>query len=380
MDSSATASPDTYPPRGWASERVYDSARQHYDSMLQGIDSALSRIDLAVYIFELDEIGEMFVQRLRQAAQRGVRVRVLVDGVGSARSAFALGERLTGVGAEFHIYHPLPWYWDDYRWSLREGSWIQKFWFFLNTVNRRDHRKFMVVDGCRAWCGNFNLCVDHIGDSPPWRDYGVRVEGGEVADLVKHFEQVWTDCEEGEIVINPELSCSNESMRTRWRRNRRLARTIREARHRVWICNAYFSPSPSILRAIRAAGKKNIDIRLIVAGRSDVPLFPLLTSTYYADLLKMGASVYQYDRGILHAKVVLVDDRCIIGSTNMNHRSFYHDLELDVILSHRESVESMEEWLRRDMKLSRRIGRADVSPLSRSFWLGWLPRLLRYWM
>ena len=365
---------------GWETERLYDSARQHFDSMLAGIENAQKSVALAVYIFEPDGIGWEFVDHLQRAAQRGVRVRVLVDGVGSAHFAHGLGELLTGVGAEFHIYHPLPWYLGNYRWSLNEGSWLQKFWYFLGVANRRDHRKFMVVDDTHAWCGNLNISDEHLGRRQPWRDYGVAVEGMAVRTLLANFDAVWTSHRGNSELGDFQLCCSNLSFRNRWLRNRNLAARIRYAKQRVWICSAYFSPSGPILRAIRAACKRGIDVRVIVAGRSDVPFFPLLTSSYYADLLKMGVRVYQYERGVLHAKVILADQQCIVGSTNLNHRSFYHDLELDVVLSQPLSIERMQRLLLTDMSTSHVVSRGDISLLSRSFWFSWLPRLLRYWM
>lgn len=371
---------DPFQQRNWNKEVVFDNAKQHFDSMLIGIDEAIQSINLAVYIFELDEVGNEFLHRLQQAAQHGVLVRVLVDGVGSAHSVYDLGKKLSAVGAEFHIYHPLPWYWDSYRWSVNNGRWLEKFWHFVTLLNRRDHRKFMVVDGSSAWCGNFNLCADHLGQKQPWRDYGTKVKGQAVSKLLNNFDNVWLNQKTDLSEEDHQQCCSNISLRMRWHRNRNLALRIRNAKQRVWICAAYFSPSRSIIRAIRAARSKNIDVRLIVAGHSDIRFFPLLTSTYYADLLKMGVSVYRYDQGILHAKALLVDQQCVLGSTNLNHRSFYHDLELDVVLSQPNSIKSFEQWLLGDMKGAHVVSMKDVSLLSRSFWLGWLPRLLRYWM
>lgn len=365
---------------GWAIETVFDSARQHFDDMLAGIDAAVTSIDLVVYIFELDGIGTTFVDRLQQASQRGVRVRVLVDGAGSYHCAYVLGELLTGAGVEFHIYHPLPWFLDSYRWSLRKGSWLQKFWHFIYALNRRDHRKFMVVDGRRAWCGNFNISDEHLGVRQPWRDYGAYIEGPAVRSIRANFENVWLSQEGDSGLRDFQLCCSNVSFRARWLRNRNFVARIKRAKQRVWISSAYFSPSGKIIRAIRAARKKNIDVRVIVAGRSDITMFPLLTSTYYADLLKIGVLIYQYDKGVLHAKVMLADQQCVIGSTNLNHRSFYHDLELDVVLSQPSSIERMEACMLADMDSAHRVDSADISMLTRSFWFGWLPRLLRYWM
>ncbi len=365
---------------GWEREHVFDSGRAYFDAMLDGIDRARHTIDLAVYIFALDSVGEAFLARLQAAARRGVQVRVLVDGVGSAESAATLAEALCAAGAEFHVYHPLPWYWRSYRWSLRRGPWLQKCWYFINRLNRRDHRKFTVIDRHQAWCGNFNLCADHLGVNGPWRDYGVYVEGRAVRSLCDNFDQVWLG-RKGRFGLGDYQCClSNVSRRMRWIKNRKLATGIRRARQRAWISSAYFAPSGALVRAIKAARRRGIDVRVIVAGRSDILLFPELTSTYYADLLKIGVAVYEYDQAVLHAKLVLVDEECIIGSTNFNHRSFYHDLELDVVLSAPASIRQLEAWLQRDMDDARVVDESDLSPLRRSFWLGWLPRLIRYWM
>jgi cardiolipin synthase len=181
-------------------------------------------------------------------------------------------------------------------------------------------------------------------------------------------------------VKNLRYFLSNNSIRLRWLRNRFLADQIRNARYRVWICNAYFSPSGVVVRAIKTARKKGVEVKVVVAGRSDVVFFPLLTSTYYADLLKLGVDVYRYQAGFLHAKAMLVDQQCVMGSTNLNHRSFYHDLELDVVLSSELEVRRMNEFMQQDMDGSIQVTPNDVSVLSNTFWFGWLIRVVRYWM
>jgi cardiolipin synthase len=162
--------------------------------------------------------------------------------------------------------------------------------------------------------------------------------------------------------------------------NRLLVERIRTAKQRVWICSAYFSPSGAVLRAIKSARASNLDVRIIVAGRSDVPLFPLLSATYFADLLKLGISIYSYQAGVLHAKAMLVDNQCLIGSTNLNHRSFFHDLELDVVLSSQTSIERMRSLLEQDMENSLILSLDNVSKWGQFILFGWLLRIMRYWL
>jgi len=365
----------------WESENIYSSAREYFEDLLNDIDNAESSIELAVYIFSLDELGQRVASALTRAAQRKVRVRLMVDGFGSAAHAETIAGQLTTVGVEVRIYHPLPWYWGNYRWSLRLGDRLEKFYHFVASINRRDHRKFCIIDTRMAWVGSFNISQNHLEQVTPWRDYGVRLTGDALPALIDSFDSIWLRRKHQKIshrVLN--LFRSNASYRLRRLSNRLLVERIRDARQRVWICSAYFSPSGAVLRAIKSARAGNLDVRIIVAGRSDVPLFPLLSATYFADLLKLGISIYSYQAGVLHAKAMLVDNHCLIGSTNLNHRSFFHDLELDVVLSSQTSIERMRSLLEQDMENSLILSLDNVSKWGQFILFGWLLRIMRYWL
>jgi cardiolipin synthase len=365
---------------GWITEQIITNASDYYEALLVDIAAAEYSIEIATYIFRLDNVGRLVESALIKAASSGVKVRVVVDGIGSSQDSEALARSLSAIDAEVRIYHPLPWYWSSYRWSLEPGYFSGKFSRLLSSLNRRDHRKFCVIDNTVAWCGSFNICADHIGIKEPWRDYGVRLTGPSIGSLVDNFDSVWFLREPTITVTNLRHFLSNNSIRLRWMRNRLLADRIRNARHRVWICNAYFSPSGVVISAIKAARKRNIDVKVIVAGRSDITFFPFLSSTYYADLLKFGVQIYRYQTGILHAKVLLADQQCVMGSTNLNYRSFYHDLESDVVLSSDMAVKQMTQLLQQDMSHSIQVNPDDVSILSKTFWFGWIIRIMRYWM
>ena len=365
----------------WESENIYSSGREYFEGLLIDIDNAVSSIELAVYIFSLGELGQQVAAALARAAERKVRVRLMVDGVGSAANAEIIAGQLSVVGAEVRIYHPLPWYWGNYRWSLRLGEGWKKFIYFIASMNRRDHRKFCVIDQAIVWCGSFNISQDHLKQDIPWRDYGVRLTGDVSTALVESFNGVWFDHKNRKIVYRvSNLFRSNASRRLRRLSNRLLVERIRNARHRVWICSAYFAPSGAVIRAIKAARARKLDVRIIVAGRSDVPLFPILSATYFTDLLKIGVVIYSYQLGMLHAKAMLVDEQCLIGSTNLNHRSFLHDLELDVVLSSADSVERLKLLLEQDMANSLILSLDNISKWRRYILFGWILRIMRYWM
>ncbi|ARN72756.1 phospholipase D-like domain-containing protein [Oceanicoccus sagamiensis] len=365
---------------GWESESVYSSPEAYYRALLLDINNATQTIELAVYIFTLDTLGQRFFDALVGAAGRGVRVCVQVDGIGSVDDGETLAASFARENIDCRIYHPLPWYLSAYRWSVTPGSFAGKLAHFILSLNRRDHRKFCVIDKQLAWCGSFNLCADHLAKTPPWRDYGVRLTGFAVALLRDNFYAVW---ERRPSVITPHdfrfLRCNN-SRKLRRMRNRLLVQRIRLARERVWIVSAYFSPSGEVIRALKRARQAGMDVRVVVADRSDITVFPSLSATYYADLMTMGVAIYAYQAGILHAKAVLIDDECVMGSSNLNHRSFYHDLELDVLLASPQSVATVTELIEQDMADSVRASLDDLSVMSRRFWFGWLLRALRYWM
>ena len=365
---------------GWASERLVSDPAEYYHLLVTELSQAQVSIELVVYIFRDDRVGQPVVDALIAAQARGVQVRVIVDGFGSGDFAKIIANKLTVSGVEIRIYHPLPWAWSNYRWSLAKGNFFKKFTHFFSRLNRRDHRKLCIVDQQVAWCGSFNICADHLGKVLPWRDYAVRISGSRVEELVATFNSDWAAQPPKISTRSLRLIQGNNSLRLRWLRNRSMLQRIKQAKRRVWICNAYFSPSGAVLRAIKLARSRGVEVKVIVAGRSDIPFFPALTSTYYDDLLALGVDIYIYQRGILHAKVVLVDEQCVLGSSNLNHRSFYHDLELDVVLSSANTIADIEQSLQLDMRDSRLATLEDASPFRRTMGFAWLLRVLRYWL
>lgn len=365
---------------GWDSERIFSDASVYFESLITDIENASSSIAMAVYIFSTDVMGLRIVKALELAALRGVKVRLLIDGVGSAKTSKLIAEQLSLAGAQVRIFHPVPWYWDSYRWSLRSGNALNKLAFFVASLNQRDHRKICIVDDVWAWCGSFNITDDHLNTNSPWRDYATRVTGKPVRKLTANFDGVWFHQKSKVLRSSLRYFLSNNSMQLRRMHNRLLVNRISNAHSRVWICSAYFSPSGAVIKAIKKACSNGVNVKLIVSARSDVTLFPLLSSTYYADLLNMGVSIYCYQAGMLHAKSMLIDQRCIIGSTNLNHRSFYHDLELDLVLSSSKSIGKMESLMRQDITNSIKLNVADVSFWSGLTPFGWILRILRYWL
>lgn len=369
--------------RGWLTEQLLTDAKHYFDLLLNDLDQAQKSIDLNFYIVALDSLGRDIVDALLKARSRGVAVRLIMDGVGSADSAGFIAKTLTDAGCEVRIFRPLPFSPHLYRWSIMQGNTLQKLMHFLMNINQRNHYKLGIIDQSIVWSGSFNLTAAHLhsdygGDN--WRDYGVRLTDDDTADIEDCFEALW-----GSATRRPSLSRlhrfrTNLSVPMRSFYNKLLIFRIRYAKERIWICNAYFAPSRSVVNALIDARKKGVDVRLVLPSVSDVALFPAISRSFYPRLLRHDISLYEYPARVLHAKVMLIDEQCWVGSTNLNHRSFYHDLELDIALEKPETIDAVKAELALDMQQSKKLQLKDYPRYSLTMIKARILRVFRYWL
>lgn len=350
----------------WASEAVYCDGDRWFADLLAELNSAQRRIWLESYMLAPDALGERVVAALRAAAARGCEVRLLVDGVGSA-----LWLRGGNPGVELRVWNPLPW-------SAARRAGLFRRWRWLAAINRRDHRKVCLVDDRVAWVGSFNIDGCHVrefsGDHT-WRDSGARVAGDGVAELSAAFEQAWRKAwpvvdgrvrlwlrsagrgrgpggrgrqRSGDVRLNDTWS-------TRRAAYRDLLIRLRSARSRIWISNAYIVPRGSLLRALNAAVRRGVDVRLLAPARADVPFMPWIGAIYADALHRRGVRVFAYLPRMLHAKTMLIDDTALVGSHNLNSRSFLHDLEAEVVLRAPASITALEQAYEADCREAREL-------------------------
>jgi cardiolipin synthase len=366
----------------WETEQLFFNAENWFASILQAVNQAQFSIECQTYIFEMDSVGRPLLDALCEAAERGVVVRLIVDGIGSSAAIDELLNRLKTAGGELHIYNPLPWSWAVSR--LERSDWLTRFITRLGNLNNRQHCKLCLVDRHIAWVGSFNITAQHLvqplGRSS-WKDAGVQVTGKRTLLLREFFDAVWfNDIEKmsSHFLFHP---LTNFSPALRKRRLRVLLQEINHAQRRLWISSAYFSPVPILVRGLKKAAMRGVDVRIIVSQRSDVAFFPALASTYYADLLKVGIRIFEYRSGILHTKHWLLDNRVMVGSSNMNHRSVLHDVELDVEVFSPAVLQAMEADFDSCFASSKEMTLKNVNRFSLWFVIrGHIPRLLRYWL
>lgn len=367
----------------WSEEVFYAHSEDYFQSILSAIDAAQNSIILATYIFAFDELGKQFIQALAGARQRGVQVRVLVDGVGSMENTDELITAMTSHNIDVRIYHPLPWQPDNEQQALRHGSWTGNFIARLLKINQRHHAKVFIIDQQRLWTGSQNICLNHLSQSrggQAWHDYGASVSGDAVVNVAELFDDFWH-------YRKPKIGrgvfkhyWNNLNAQSRRQKNHLLKSKIGQSKQCVWIVNPYFSPSRAVLNALRKASQRGVDVRIIVPNKSDIGFFSLLTATYYEEMLKASIRVFEYLPCILHAKLLIVDDFRLIGSTNLNHRSLFHDIEFDIVLESEEVQRQSREEFLHDQQQSREICSQDLNLFGWRRWVGSLFWLMRYWL
>lgn len=371
----------------WQRERLYLEPRAYIDALCADIDLAAQRVRVEVYILADDATGRRVLDALARAAARGVEVTLLVDGVGSPSWSRQQLRALDHLGVDARVHHPPPrpigWFYDHWLPRLRQLP------ASLAHLNKRTHRKVVTVDGERAWIGSQNFGDDFLH----WRESNCCVEGASVRALERSLLRVWqagASASEPAPRPGPRVRAAtagladirtNTTHRGRRRHRAVLLAKIRSARRRVWLNTAYFVPTTRLILALLRAAHGGADVALIVPQAPDHPPLHWLGELYYRTLIRGGVKVYEYQATMMHAKSVIVDDWLCIGSTNLNHRSFYHDLEVDVVLHRPQSLQAMCRQFDLDRGNSQRV---DELALSRRPWLtklaGRLAHTVRNWL
>jgi len=368
-----------------ASRQLFFTPDTYFNGLIRDIDSASKTIQMETYIFKLDRVGKAVIDALRRALARGVRLQLLIDGIGSYRDAAEVAEQLKSTNSEVRIFHPLPWDFTLYRRALNAARWYSQALYFIASINHRNHRKLCLVDYKTAWLGSYNITSDHANPSSTqandyWHDTGLRVTGTALPSLVQSFEQVWQQ-KVDTVGARSRRFLASDAISQRRQAGLQLLRLLDNSQQRICITNAYFNPTRQVLKTLIRKSRQGLDVQLLVPRRSDVVFFPLLSRSFYADLLQAGIRVYEYGERILHSKTMVIDDCLVVGSTNLNYRSLFHDLELDLVTRNPDAVAQMERRFANDVKASTQVTLADWQQHT---WieklLALVSRMLRYWL
>jgi len=301
--------------------------------MLDAIAGAKRFISMETYIFQPDSIGVRFRDALTEAASRGVEVRVIFDSIGSLETDPAFWKPLVDAGAETVEFHPL-------------ASW-RMHW--PDTLNKRDHRKLLVVDGDQGFCGGINIHDEELPleqDGGGWRDLHVRLLGPAVRELHLMFLDVWRYQEGREPPNLDELlprvppsgslsvrAAGTNALKKRRTIHRAYRHAIRKATTFIYLWNPYFIPDRGVRRDLRNACKRGVDVKIIVPARGDIAAIQLASRYLYGRLMRVGVKIYEWREHVMHAKCGVIDGQwSTVGSFNLDHRSLLHNLELNLMV------------------------------------------------
>jgi cardiolipin synthase len=324
---------------------LLDGGADAFPLMLEAIESATRRVHLEVYTFEREGVGSRFVAALTAAAQRGVEVRVIVDGWGSMGESGPLRATLRAAGARAHIYNPLT--------SLFTG----RAW--------RNHRKILLVDDQVAFIGGINIGDDYMGadEEPGWADLVLELRGEICAQLGAKLQAGNVDLSSGPVRVL--LSGFGGGRRLR----KRYLRALKQAKHQVVLAHAYFLPDRGFMRALQATARRGVSVQLLLAGRSDVAFARAATMRLYRYFLKGGVRIHELTASTLHAKAAVVDGkRLLLGSFNLDPLSMVN-LETLVDVEDEGVAAQATAWLDKQLKDSRPISLEDCSRTGLQAWL-----------
>lgn len=355
------------------------SGGEYFPALLAAIDGAQLEVHLETYIFADDATGRTVAAALARAARRGVAVHVLVDGFGASEFAAGLGTSLRADGVHVLVYRP-----EVGQRRLRRHRL------------RRLHRKLAVIDGRLAFVGGINVIddMDTPGQTPPRYDYAVRVEGPLVSQVHETVRHVWRLVRWARLgrrppaparlpVSNPPCGDSHamllirDNLRHRRDIENAYLAAIENAHSEIFIANAYFLPGRRFRKALEAAAKRGVVVRLMLQGRVEYWLQHYATQALYERLLATGVHIHEYRKSFLHAKVAVIDaDWATVGSSNIDPFSLLLAREANLLA--RDPAFSQE--LRASLQRALDDGAEEVlaADLRRRSWLARIASWLAY--
>lgn len=366
----------------WDSETLFTSGDEYFAGLLASMDEARVSIELETYIFEKGLLADRLVEKLIAAARRGLRVRLIVDGWGSPAFADDYWPRLKKAGVRVRFFRVIPWILR--RFPGDPESFRQRLLARLRSANRGLHRKFCLIDGQELWVGSFNVSDVHLRETlgdQAWKDMGVCVRGRELKYAKRAFQRAYR----GWAALSwparsPKLLLLNDSFLHKRRTRLEHVERMTKARERIWLSTPYFVPIGQIYRLLERRAKEGLDVRITVPSQSDVWMMKWISTPLLRGLAQKGVKVFVFAPRFSHQKVFIADDWVCIGSTNLNHRSFLHDLEMDVVISDSKNRRRVIEGYESDQKLSLPFDLSDwaqLPPWKRV--LSSIFMLLKYW-
>ena len=329
---------------------ILHNGENKFPRLMRELEQARKNIHVEYYMINDDVIGNQFIDLLCRKSKSRVKVRVIFDPVGSSLSR-AMLLKMRDSGIEVYKYMPV---------LLTR---------FANKINYRNHRKIVVIDGNVGYVGGMNVSDHYINGEGKnfWRDTHLRIEGDAVNTLQMLFLLSWyfvsgqllkldtnifnssTTGRSGVFmgILGSGPDSDSESMMEAY------FSMITNARDEVLISTPYFIPNESILTALKTAAKSGVNVKIIMPRNADSFFVTATSLTFIDDLIEQGVEVYLYEKGIIHSKVIIVDE-CLstVGSANMDYRSFEQNSEVNAFIYNHTIAQELKRYFIEDLEYS----------------------------
>ncbi|MGS2777852.1 cardiolipin synthase [Robertmurraya sp. GLU-23] len=342
------------------STKVLSNGESTFYEILEELKKAMHHIHLEYYIVRHDEIGQQIKKLLIHKVREGVKVRFLYDSVGSWKLPSVYIDELREAGVEVVPFGPV------------------RFPFLNSKFNFRNHRKIIVIDGHIGFVGGLNIGDEYLGRNDSfgfWRDTHLLVKGEAVRTLQLIFLQDWyymtnqsfLNSEYLSPVLEENIHGGVQLIAGGPDNEHSVIKTIffamiTSAKESVWIASPYFIPDEDIFSSIKVAALSGIDVRILVPYKPDKRIVFHASRSYFPELLEAGVKVYEYEKGFMHSKILIIDKKIAsIGTSNMDMRSFHLNFEVNAFLYGTRSVEMLVHEYETDITFSRQINLAQFT-------------------
>ena len=335
--------------------KIFIDGNEKFESLLKDIENAKEHIHLEYFIIKNSDIGIKIKDLLIKKAKSGVKVKILYDDVGCWRFWFhrKFFNDMKKVGIQISAFLPAT------------------FPFIGGKLNYRNHRKIVIIDGHIGNTGGINIGDEYMGKNKKfgyWRDTHIRIEGSSVYMLQMVFLTDWyytTKKAEFEPKYFPKLEHKGNSMiqvvatgpDSDWEAiHYAYFSAICNAKERVYIETPYFIPDEGLLRALKSAALSGVDVRIIFPSIADHKIVHQASYSYFDDILKSGGKVYLYNKGFIHSKLIIIDDKIAsTGSANMDLRSFMLNFEINAFIYDKDIINKISDDFFEDLKNSKEV-------------------------
>ncbi len=338
------------------------NGEKKFPEVIKAIEEAKEHIHIEYYIYRDDVIGNTIERLLIKKAKEGIKIRFIYDDYGSSEIRKELSTRLRDANIEAYPFYKI------------------KLIAFANRINYRNHRKIIIIDGKIGFIGGINISDNYVNNSENkklyWRDTHLKIEGPAINYLQYIFLSDWNSCSNQNLLLQKDMYVSFDSFTHKENKLVQIAasgpdsnsptilysllQAIYLAKEEILITTPYFIPGESLLDALNIAAMSGLTVKLLVPYKSDSLLVNAASRSYYREILNAGVEIYRYKKGFVHAKTIVTDNKiAIVGTANMDTRSFELNFEVNAIIYDKEIATELSNAFYEDLKDAEKINKND---------------------